>query len=95
MDFTCVDTRMRFRDQRVLPYPRLAEVPAIAGRRPPDEIRAGAAGRLLLGGHRPVAKPAGSRTRWLDTARDLVSHPSTSKQDAIFRRNALRVHCPT
>lgn len=49
-------------------------------------------GRLLFGGDWPVAKLAGSYPRWLDTARDLVSHLSAAEQDAIFRRNALRVY---
>lgn len=49
-------------------------------------------GRLLFGGDWPVAKLAGAYVRWLDTARELVSHLSASDQDALFRRNALRVY---
>ncbi len=49
-------------------------------------------GRLLFGGDWPVAKLAGAYPRWLDTARRLVSHLPTAEQDAIFRRNALRVY---
>jgi L-fuconolactonase len=49
-------------------------------------------GRLLFGGDWPVAKLAGSYPRWLDTARQLVSHLSPADQDAIFRRNAARVY---
>lgn len=48
--------------------------------------------RLLFGGDWPVVKLAGAYTRWLDTARELVSHLSAPDQDAIFRRNALRVY---
>jgi len=49
-------------------------------------------GRLLFGGDWPVAKLAAPYARWLDTARDLVSPLSADEQDAIFRRNALRVY---
>lgn len=49
-------------------------------------------GRLLFGGDWPVVKLAGTYVRWLDTARELVSHLPASDQDAIFRRNALRVY---
>jgi L-fuconolactonase len=49
-------------------------------------------GRLLFGGDWPVAKLAGSYPRWLDTARDLVSHLSTPEQEAIFLHNARRVY---
>lgn len=49
-------------------------------------------GRLLFGGDWPVAKLAGAYPRWLDTARALVSHLPVADQDAIFRRNALRVY---
>jgi L-fuconolactonase len=49
-------------------------------------------GRLLFGGDWPVAKLAGSYPRWLDTARALVAHLPAAEQDAIFRRNALRVY---
>ncbi|RXK54597.1 amidohydrolase [Oleiharenicola lentus] len=49
-------------------------------------------GRLLFGGDWPVAKLAGAYPRWLDTARSLVSHLPIADQDAIFRRNALRVY---
>ncbi|MFZ5496971.1 MAG: amidohydrolase family protein [Verrucomicrobiota bacterium] len=48
--------------------------------------------RLLFGGDWPVAKLAGAYPRWLDTARELVSHLPTADQDAVFRRNALRVY---
>lgn len=49
-------------------------------------------GRLLFGGDWPVAKLAAPYPRWLDTARDLVSHLSAADQDAVFRRNAERVY---
>ncbi len=49
-------------------------------------------GRLLFGGDWPVAKLAGAYPRWLDTARALLSHLPAADQDAIFRRNALRVY---
>ncbi len=49
-------------------------------------------GRLLFGGDWPVAKLASPYPRWLATARGLVSHLSAADQDAIFRRNALRVY---
>lgn len=49
-------------------------------------------GRMLFGGDWPVAKLAASYPRWLDTVRQLVSHVSAPDQDAIFRRNALRVY---
>ncbi len=49
-------------------------------------------GRLLFGGDWPVAKLAGAYPRWLDTARALVSHLPVADQEAIFRRNALRVY---
>jgi L-fuconolactonase len=48
--------------------------------------------RLLFGGDWPVVKLAGSYTRWLDTARALVSHLSPQAQAAIFHDNALRVY---
>ncbi|MEI6860720.1 MAG: amidohydrolase family protein [Verrucomicrobiota bacterium] len=49
-------------------------------------------GRLLFGGDWPVAKLASPYRRWLDTARGLVAHLPAADQDAIFRRNALRVY---
>ena len=49
-------------------------------------------GRLLFGGDWPVAKLATGYTRWLDTARELVSHLPSLDQDAIFRRNAERIY---
>ncbi|MDQ5977766.1 MAG: L-fuconolactonase [Verrucomicrobiota bacterium] len=49
-------------------------------------------GRLLFGGDWPVAKLAGAYPRWLDTAAGLVEHLPSADQDAIFRRNALRVY---
>ena len=49
-------------------------------------------GRLLFGGDWPVAKLAATYPRWLDTARELVSHLPSADQDAIFRRNALRAY---
>lgn len=49
-------------------------------------------GRLLFGGDWPVAKLAGTYPRWLDTARELVSHLPSADQDAIFRVNALRAY---
>jgi L-fuconolactonase len=48
--------------------------------------------RLLFGGDWPVAKLAGDYPRWLDTARQLVSHVSPDGQDAIFAGNARRVY---
>lgn len=48
--------------------------------------------RLMFGGDWPVAKLAAGYTRWLDTARELVSHLPSPDQDAIFRRNALRAY---
>lgn len=49
-------------------------------------------GRLLFGGDWPVVKLAGTHARWLDTARELVSHLPAPDQDAIFRVNALRAY---
>lgn len=49
-------------------------------------------GRLLYGSDWPVAKLAGSYPRWLDTARQLVSHVSPEGQAAIFAGNARRVY---
>jgi L-fuconolactonase len=49
-------------------------------------------GRLLFGGDWPVVKLAGAYTRWLDTARELLSHLPSPDQDAIFRRNAIRAY---
>lgn len=49
-------------------------------------------GRLLFGGDWPVAKLAGAYPRWLEVARGLVAHLTADEQDAIFRRNALRVY---
>jgi L-fuconolactonase len=48
--------------------------------------------RLLFGGDWPVVKLAASYTRWLDTARALVSHLSPPAQAAVFHDNALRVY---
>ena len=48
--------------------------------------------RLLFGGDWPVAKLAGAYPRWLDTARQLVSHVSPDGQDAIFASNARRAY---
>jgi len=48
--------------------------------------------RLLFGGDWPVVKLAAPYTRWLDTARALVSHLSPPAQAAIFHDNALRVY---
>lgn len=48
--------------------------------------------RLLFGGDWPVAKLAGSYSRWLEVARELVSHLSATDQDAIFRDNAFRFY---
>jgi L-fuconolactonase len=48
--------------------------------------------RLLFGGDWPVAKLAGPYTRWLDTARQLVSHVSPEGQAAIFADTARRVY---
>ncbi|HEY5551158.1 MAG TPA: amidohydrolase family protein [Opitutaceae bacterium] len=49
-------------------------------------------GRLLFGGDWPVAKLAGSYTRWLETARLLVSHLPPGDQAAIFSTNARRAY---
>src|SRR2546428_156533 len=40
MTFTYVDAHVHFWDQGALPYPWLADVPTIAGRHTPDELRA-------------------------------------------------------
>jgi L-fuconolactonase len=48
--------------------------------------------RLLFGGDWPVAKLAGAYPRWLDTARQLVSHIPPEGQAAIFGGNARRVY---
>lgn len=48
--------------------------------------------RLLFGGDWPVAKLATDYARWLDTARDLVSHLSPEEQKAIFHDNAERAY---
>jgi L-fuconolactonase len=48
--------------------------------------------RLLFGGDWPVAKLAGAYPRWLDTARQLVSHIPPGGQAAIFGANARRVY---
>jgi L-fuconolactonase len=48
--------------------------------------------RLLFGGDWPVVKLAGTYVRWLDTARQLVSHVSPEGQAAIFGGNARRVY---
>jgi L-fuconolactonase len=48
--------------------------------------------RLLFGGDWPVAKLAGAYPRWLDAARNLVSHLSPAEQAAIFAGNARRVY---
>jgi L-fuconolactonase len=48
--------------------------------------------RVLFGGDWPVAKLAGAYPRWLDTARQLVSHVDPAGQQAIFAGNARRVY---
>jgi L-fuconolactonase len=48
--------------------------------------------RVLFGGDWPVAKLAGAYPRWLDTARQLVSHMAPAAQEAIFAGNARRVY---
>jgi L-fuconolactonase len=48
--------------------------------------------RLMFGSDWPVAKLAGSYPRWLDTARQLVSHVSPEGQAALFAGNARRVY---
>ncbi len=48
--------------------------------------------RLLFGGDWPVVKLAGTYSRWLDTARQLVSHLSPAEQTALFTDNARRVY---
>jgi len=48
--------------------------------------------RLLFGGDWPVAKLAAAYPRWLETARALVSHLSSSDQTAIFAGNARRFY---
>lgn len=48
--------------------------------------------RVLFGGDWPVAKLAATYSRWLDTARQLVSHVSPAGQDAIFTGNARRAY---
>jgi len=48
--------------------------------------------RLLFGGDWPVAKLAGAYPRWLDTARQLVSHGPPAGQAAVFGGNARRVY---
>ena len=48
--------------------------------------------RLLFGGDWPVAKLAGAYPRWLNAARALVSHLSSTEQAAIFAGNAMRVY---
>ena len=48
--------------------------------------------RVLFGGDWPVAKLAGAYPRWLDTARQLVSHVSPAGQEAIFAGNARRAY---
>ncbi len=46
MGFTCIDSHVHFWDQRKLPYPWLAEVPAIAGPHTPETLRQEAAPNL-------------------------------------------------
>jgi len=46
MSFTFIDSHVHFWDQQVLPYPWLVEVPAIAGRHTPAELRAEAGAGL-------------------------------------------------
>jgi predicted TIM-barrel fold metal-dependent hydrolase len=46
MSFAFIDTHVHFWDRGRLPYPWLDEVPAIAGRHTPAELRAEAAGRF-------------------------------------------------
>lgn len=48
--------------------------------------------RLMFGGDWPVAKLAGAYPRWLDTARQLVSHVPPEGQAAIFGGTARRVY---
>jgi L-fuconolactonase len=48
--------------------------------------------RLLFGSDWPVAKLAGTYPRWLDTARQLVSHLPLESQTAIFGGTARRVY---
>ncbi len=48
--------------------------------------------RVLFGGDWPVARLAGTYPRWLDTARQLVSHVSPDGQNAIFAGNARRAY---
>jgi L-fuconolactonase len=48
--------------------------------------------RLLFGGDWPVVKLAAPYTRWLDTARALVSDLPPPAQTAIFHDNAVRVY---
>lgn len=48
--------------------------------------------RVLFGGDWPVARLAGTYPRWLDTARQLVSHVSPAGRDAIFAGNARRAY---
>ena len=46
MSFTFIDTHVHFWDQRLLPYPWLVEVPAIAGPHTPAELHAEAGASL-------------------------------------------------
>lgn len=48
--------------------------------------------RVLFGGDWPVARLAATYPRWLDTARQLVSHVSPAGQDALFAGNARRAY---
>lgn len=48
--------------------------------------------RLLFGGDWPVVKVASPYVRWLETARELVSHLPLPAQEAVFSRNARRFY---
>lgn len=50
------------------------------------------ASRVLFGSDWPMVKLAGGYARWLDTARQLVSHLPAIEQQAIFVNNARRVY---
>lgn len=49
-------------------------------------------GRLLFGSDWPVVKLAGGYARWLEAARQLMSHLSLAEQRAIFSDNARRIY---
>lgn len=48
--------------------------------------------RLLFGSDWPVAKLAGSYTRWLEVAQELTSTLPSAARSAVFRDNARRVY---